>query len=216
MNYIPLLDKRIRSKFSKDACHDIFHLYRVLNLALHISEKEGGDKQVIVASAFLHDLHRMMQSESGRFHHPRESLALARKLLAAVDFPKDKIPAVLYTIEHHEEYNFSRKAKKITDINTLIVQDADNLDAMGAIGIGRTFAFSAMLGVPMWDPSKPFRRKYFSEDKKDVSTLHHFHSKLLKLKGSMNTKTARAMAKGRHEYMIGFVERFKQEWKGKI
>jgi uncharacterized protein len=94
------------------------------------------------------------------------------------------------------------------------VQDADNLDAIGAIGVGRTFTFGGAHGVPMWRPEVPFITDAFNESVKDPSTLHHFKTKLLKLKGNMNTKTAKAMAKKRHEFIESFLDEFIAEWKG--
>ncbi len=214
--YIGALDRKIRTQFSRDSCHDLYHLYRVSTLALNIQKKEGGDRLVIGAAAFLHDIHRVMQLETGRYTDPKSSLPKIKTLLDAVHFPQEKIPAVLHAVEFHEEYSFSKNGKTARDIETCIVQDADNLDAMGAIGIGRTFGFSNQLQVPMWNPDIPLGRKYFDEDlPKDPSTLHHFYSKLLRLKDTMNTPTARALAQKRHDYMQGFVREFLDEWRGK-
>jgi uncharacterized protein len=214
--YIAKLDKSIKRKFSKDTAHDIYHLYRVYTLALKIQKKEGGDRLVIGVAAFLHDIHRMMQAETGKFCHPKDSLPIIKQLLTSVGFPKDKFARVLHVIEHHEEYSFSYNGRTVHDTETLIVQDADNLDAMGAIGIARTFAFSAQLKVPMWNPDIDKKTKHYDEHKTDKTVLDHFHNKLLRLKDTMSTKTAKSIAKGRHEYMKEYVDRFKKEWNGKL
>lgn len=214
-NYLKQLDEKITEVFSSESSgHDIYHLHRVLNLALHLQEKEGGDKLVIGISALLHDIHRLMEKESGVFFLPLNSLPAVQKLLEEVDFPKDYIPKVLYSIEHHEEYGFSKDGKTVNDLETLILQDADNLDAIGAIGVGRTFSFGGAYGVPMWIPEKPFDRKIYDESEKDPSTIHHFYSKLFKLEGNMNTKTAKDMARERTDFMRKFIEQFISEWKG--
>ncbi|MFA5797414.1 MAG: HD domain-containing protein [Candidatus Woesearchaeota archaeon] len=214
--YICALDAKIQKQFSKDSCHDLYHLYRVYTLALAIQRKEGGDRLVIGVAAFLHDLHRVMQIETGAYCEPAASLPKIKTLLESVQFPKEKISAVLHAVEFHEEYTFSKNGKTVYDIETLIVQDADNLDAIGAIGIGRTFGFSNQLQVPMWNPSIPLGKKYYDEHMpKDPSTLHHFYSKLLRLKDTMNTKTAKKMALGRHHYMQEFVREFMDEWNGR-
>lgn len=215
-NYLEKLDKNVKEMFhSESSGHDIYHLHRVLNLALHIQEKEGGDEIVIGISALLHDIHRLIEKESGVFCPPVNSLPTVQKLLEEVNFPKDYIPKVLHCIEHHEEYGFSSEGKTVSDIETLVLQDADNLDAIGAIGIGRTFSFGGMYGVPMWVPEKPFDREVYDESERDPSTLHHFHAKLLKLEGNMNTETAKSMAKERTDFMRKFVEQFISEWEGK-
>ena len=215
--YKKLLEDKINKMFRKDSTgHDLYHLNRVYNLALHLQEKEGGDRLVIGISAFLHDVHRIMEKETGKFCPPKDSLPIISKLLEEVSFPKEKIDNVLHCIEFHEEYNFSKEGKTVSDIETLILQDTDNLDAIGAIGIGRTFTFGGSHNVPMWIPERPFDREYFDESKKDSSTLHHFHSKLIKLKDNMNTETGKKMAQARHEYMLGFIKQFISEWKGEV
>ncbi len=95
------------------------------------------------------------------------------------------------------------------------MQDADNLDAIWAIGIGRTFSFSWAHGVTAWIPEIPFDRHTFDESEKDPSTIHHFHSKLLKLKDNMNTETAKKMANERHKFMESFLQEFFDERNGK-
>jgi uncharacterized protein len=216
-SYIKKLDINLRHRFSKDACHDMYHLYRVYSLALKIQSKEGGDRIVIGVAAFLHDIHRVIQSETGKYCNPEDSLPVVKKILYDVDFPKDKIPSVLHVIAHHEEYSFAKRGKTVNDIETLIVQDADNLDAMGAIGIGRAFGFASLLGRPMWNPNARLNKRHYEESKSDTdpSTLHHFHSKLLKLKDNMHTKTAKKMALVRHNYMLQFLKQFTDEWYGR-
>lgn len=215
LNIINEIEKEIKELFSsEDTGHDINHLKRVLNLALHIQEKEGGDRQIIAVSAFLHDIHRIIEKENRKYCSPKDSLPAIEKILKKVKLPERKIEKVLKCIEYHEEYGFSKEGKKQRDIETLILQDADNLDAIGAIGIGRTFTFNGSKGLPMWIPEKPFDRKYFDESELDPSTIHHFYSKLLRLKDNMNTKTANKMAKQRHEFMESFLKEFFDEWNG--
>lgn len=194
--------------------HDINHLRRVFNVALHIQSIEGGDKLVIGTSALLHDVHRLMEKETGRFCSPHDSLEAVDKILRSIDFSIDKNGPVLHSIEFHEEYNFSDTGKTVNDIETLILQDADNLDAIGAIGIARTFSFGGAYGVTMWDTEKPFDRATFDESKRDPSTIHHFYSKLLKLKDNMNTKTGKSLAEERHRFMELYLKQFFAEWKG--
>ena len=213
---IKKLEKEIKESFSEESSgHDIYHLKRVLNLSLFLQKKEGGDRLVIAIAAFLHDLHRIIEKKSGKFCHPRDSLSKIKELISKVKLTNEQKEKILHCVEYHEEYNFSRKGKTVSDIETLIIQDADNLDAIGAIGVGRTFAFGGAHSVNMWVPESPFKRKYFDENKKDISTIHHFYSKLLKLKDNMNTKTGKSMANKRHKFMEQFLKEFFDEWSGK-
>ena len=214
---IKQLENEIHELFHKESTgHDIYHLKRVLNLALHIQEKERGDRLVIAVASFLHDIHRIIQNETGKFCSPKDSLLKIRKILEKIDLPKEKLDKILHCIEFHEEYSFSSKGKTVNDIETLIIQDADNLDAIGAIGIGRTFRYCGSEQIPMWVPKIPYKRKNYDEAKKDVSTIHHFYSKLLKVKNTINTKTAKKIAKRRHKILEDFLKEFFKEWKGEF
>lgn len=215
MDFQPLLEQKIEELFAKDSTgHDISHLLRVRSLALHIQKNEGGDALIIATSALLHDIHRLMEKERGSYCPPKESLPTIQIILDEVLFPPEKIPQVLHCIELHEEYGFSEQGKTAQDIETLILQDADNLDAIGAIGIARTFGFSGSYGIPFWKSELPFDREHYDESTRDPSALHHIHSKLLKLKDNMNTETAKKMAEERHAFMQTFIDQFMNEWKG--
>lgn len=213
---IQQLEDEIKTLFSKESSgHDIYHLKRTMNIALTIQEKEGGDRLIIAVSAFLHDIHRVIQKETGNYCSPKDSLPKVKEILDRINFTEEQKGKILHCIEYHEEYDFSEKGKSVNDIETLILQDADNLDAMGAIGIGRTFMFHRSNGDLMWTPEKPFDRSTFDESVKDITPIHHFYSKLLKLKNNMNTETAKKMAEERHKFMELFLSEFFDEWNGK-
>ncbi len=209
----------LKQRFKDDKSgHDFYHLERVSNLALSIQKKEGGDRLVVGTAAFLHDIHRLMQNQTGAFVHPKESLPEVLNLLKKVGFPEDKTNQVLHCVEFHEEYSFSENGRTVNDLETLILQDADNLDAIGAIGIGRTFAYGGANGVTLWVPEVPLdsQSAYDESMGNDPSTIHHFYHKLLRLGRSMNTKTGQEIAKSRIAYMEEFVDRFFKEWQGKL
>jgi len=211
------LEKQISAMFSSESSgHDIYHLKRVLNLALHIQKKEGGDRFVVAVSAFLHDIHRILQKETGRYCSPKDSLPKVDEIIRNVGIKGEQAAKILHCIELHEEYNFSKDGKTAKDIETLIVQDADNLDAMGAVGIARAFSYGGAHGVPIWNPNIPFSREVYDESENDPSEIHHFYSKLFKLKDNMNTKIAKKMAIGRHKALKDFLKEFFKEWCGKI
>lgn len=211
-----IVEKLKRLFDGESSGHDISHLIRVYNIAGNIQEKEGGDREIILISALLHDIHRLIEKESTLFCSPKESLAKVRLILEEIGVDEQKIIGVLHCIEFHEEYSFSSTSKTVKDNETLILQDADNLDALGAIGIARTFAFGATHKIPFWNPEIPFKRELFDESIADPSTIHHFYSKLLKLKSNMNTQTGIKMADGRDALMRKYLEHFFKEWSGEI
>lgn len=210
------LEDEIKLLFkSENDGHDIFHLRRVCNLALYIQKEEGGDKIVIAASAYLHEIHRIIQKETRKYCNPKESLHIVKKILENFNFPEEKKRKILHCIEFHEEYSFSEHGKSVEDIETLILQDADNIDAIGAVGICRTLAFMNWHKKPIFLPEFPLKRETFDESEIDTSTIHHFYSKLLKLKDNMNTVTAKKIAFKRHEFMESFLKEFFKEWYSK-
>lgn len=213
---IEQIEEDVKNLFHKESTgHDIYHLKRTMNIALAIQEKEGGDKIVIGVSAFLHDVHRILQKETGKFCSPKDSLPKVKEILDKTDLTEEQKEKISHCIEYHEEYSFSENGKTVDDVETLILQDADNLDAIGAVGIGRTFTYSGAHNYPMWIPEKSFDREIYDESENDPSTIHHFYSKLLKLKENMNTETAKQMANRRHEFMQLFLKEFFNEWEGK-
>jgi uncharacterized protein len=212
---IAKIEKEIKGLFaSENSGHDIYHLKRVYNLAIHIQKAEGGDKYIIGLAAFLHDIHRIIEKD--KYCSPKKSLPIVRKILEKNEVTEEDIIKILHCIEFHEEYSFSKKGKTVNDLETLIVQDADNLDCIGATGIGRTFTYGGAYNIPMWRPEKPFKRKTYTDEKNDISIIHHFHSKMLRIKDTMNTKTALRMAEKRDKFIRAFLDEFLEEWKGNI
>lgn len=213
--YIKIIKPYIIELFKNDSSgHDISHLIRTMNIAANICDKENGDKLIVGISAFLHDIHRIMQNETGKFVSPKDSLPKVREILSNTDLSEDIINKICYCIEYHENYNWN--GNNVNDINTLILQDADNLDAIGAIGIGRTFSYSGAHKILMYDEEIPLNiSENYSEDQgDDPSTIHHFYHKLFKLANNMNTQTAKEQAIARSEFMKKFVNEFLDEWHG--
>ncbi len=214
-DYIEQLRPYVLELFEKDSSgHDMGHLERTVRNALYIQEKEGGDRVVVGIAAFLHDIHRIMQNETGMFVSPKDSLKTVRKILKNVDLTQEQIDKICYCIEFHEEYNWNKN--NVTDLNTWILQDADNLEAIGAIGVARAFVYGGAHKIEMYDEAIPLNEKEdFIEALGDnESTIHHFYHKLFKLGDYMNTQTAKEMAKKRIDFMKEFTEVFFDEWKG--
>lgn len=213
--YIKKIKPYIVELFKSDSSgHDITHLIRTMNIAVNLCEKEKGDKLIVGIAAFMHDIHRIMQNETGKFVSPKDSLQKVREILSNTDLSYDIIDKICYCIEYHEIYNWNNN--NVEDLNTLILQDADNLDALGAIGIGRTFSYGGAHNVMMYDENIPLNMaEEFSEfNGNDPSTIHHFYHKLFNLAENMNTNTAKKQAIQRTEYMKSFVKEFLAEWKG--
>ena len=213
--YIEELKPYINNLFKDDSSgHDITHLIRTMNAALYIQEREGGDRLIIGISAFLHDVHRIMENETGNFVSPKDSIPKVKEILSNIDLTQEQIDEICFCIENHENYNWN--GNNVDDINALILQDADNLDAIGAIGISRTFTYCGAHNLAVYDDRYPLNTNdKFVEGDKDYSALHHFYRKLFKLGDNMNTKTAKEMAEKRIEFMKEYTKEFLDEWNGK-
>lgn len=191
--------------------HDWWHIYRVWQLAKHISMKEGANAFIVELGALLHDIADWKFNEGDDKAGGRE----AKKWLQSIGVPGDIGDKVAFIVD-----NVSFKGAKVENtmkgLEGMIVQDADRLDAIGAIGIARTFAFGGFKQREMYNPDiKPEIHESFEAYKNSNSnTINHFYEKLLFLKDMMNTKTAKAMAEERHKYMEGFLKEFFEEWEG--
>lgn len=213
--YLSQIENKVAEIFSEDSSgHDVSHLKRVMNIALKLQEKEGGNRVIIGLSAYLHDIHRIMQNQIGKYVSPAASIPKVKEILSVTNLTKIEIDEICYCIEHHENYNWN--GNNVTNLNALIVQDADNLDALGAIGIGRTFNYGGAHNAKMYDESVPINNSddYTEFNGDDESTIHHFYHKLFKLGDNMNTMSAKQIAKNRTDYMKNFVSEFLDEWNG--
>ena len=211
--YIETLKPYVVELFKGDSSgHDISHLVRTMKLALYIQEREGGDRLVIGIASFLHDVHRIMQNETGVYVSPKDSIVRVKELLSHVSLTEEQVEKICYAIEYHEKYNWN--GDNVEDINTLVLQDADNLDSVGAIGIGRAFSYSGAHNSPMYRDDLPLEDadNYNEHSGDDPSSIHHFYHKLFKLGDNMNTKTAKELADKRVDFMKDFVNEFLMEW----
>ena len=184
-----------------------------MKIALYLQTKEGGDRLIIGISSFLHDIHRLMQSKEKRYVTPKESLNKVYDIIkkSKIELSDEQINKILFCIEHHEDYNWN--GSNVDDLDTLIVQDADNLDAIGAIGIGRSFGYAALNNQVFYDDKIPLEKFDGYEEKiKDVSNIHFLNNKLIKLGDNMNTQTARLIAQDRVEFIKKFIDEYIKEW----
>lgn len=191
--------------------HDWWHIYRVWKNALAISKHEKADAFIVELAALLHDLDDWKFNE-GEDETPHKAKAWMES--CGVD---SQINAQVCEIIMHISYKGAGVKNKMNSLEGFIVQDADRLDAIGAIGIGRAFAYGGYKNRMMYDPdSPPEMHATFEQYKNSKSaTINHFYEKLLLLKDMLNTSTAKKIAKQRHEVMLRFLDQFMKEWEGR-
>lgn len=209
-NHITLTINFVKEKLEgAEAGHDWFHIERVWKLSKKIAEKEGGNLEVIELSALLHDI------ADPKFHNGDETLALkiSKDFLEEIHVEAELIEQVLFVIKNISFKNRA-EAPENPPLELQIVQDADRLDAIGAIGIARTFNFGGFKNNLMYHPEiKPNLGMNKEEYKKsNGTTINHFYEKLLLLKDLMNTETAKRIASERHDFMLQFLDEFYKEW----
>lgn len=210
-----LLDKTIlfvKEKLENaEGGHDWFHIERVYKNAILISKEEDCDITIVKLGALLHDI------ADSKFHGGDESVGpkIAREFLESENVSEEIIKHVINIIENisFKGGNFD---KKFSSIELEIIQDADRLDAIGAIGIARTFNYGGFKNRQLYNPEiLPILTMSKEEYKNSESpTLNHFYEKLLLLKDKMNTKTGKKIAQERHSYMENFLSQFYSEWNG--
>ncbi len=191
--------------------HDWYHIKQVRDMALRIAETEGGNLPLIELAALAHDI-----GDRKFFGSEEEGEAVTRKVLVECGVPPEMLEKVM-DIVHRVSF---KGAGSIDDMQTLegkIVQDADRLYALGAIGIARTFAYGGSKGRPIYDPSiAPNLHKTKDSYYASTSpTINHFYEKLLLLKDRMHTATGKKIAQERHAFMEEFLKRFMAEWDAK-
>lgn len=191
--------------------HDWWHVHRVRNSALKLGKGENADLFIVELAALLHDI------ADHKFHGGNEDIgpATAKNLLEKLKVP----PAIInHVCEIIRDISF-KGAEVDTPMKTIegkVVQDADRLDALGAIGIARAFAYGGYKERELYNPDiKPDSHRSFEDYKKSTGpTINHFYEKLFLLKERMNTESGKRLAEERHRYMKEFVDRFLSEWEG--
>lgn len=192
--------------------HDWWHIERVLNNACLINAKEKADEIIIKLAVLLHDV-----GDRKVIHKDEDDYSIAEQFLIKQKIPSEIIEKVIFIIKN---MSFSKTLNnKLDNVSKefCIVQDADRLDAIGAIGIARVFAYGGSKNRPLYDPNKNAQRIDTTKNyrKLNSSSFHHFEEKLLLLKDLMNTKTAKKIAEKRHDYMEKYMKQFMEEWSGR-
>jgi uncharacterized protein len=195
-----------------EGAHDVWHIERVRTMAVRIAGEEQADILVVELGALLHDI------ADAKFHGGDEEIGprKAREFLESISVGQEVIDHVEQIIRNIS-YRKSLEGQEFRSLELDVVQDADRLDALGAIGIARTFAYNGAKGRVLYDPAiKP--NLHMTKEEYQASTaptINHFYEKLLLLKNRMNTATGKALAAERHAFMEKYLEQFYNEWEGK-
>lgn len=196
-----------------EAGHDWFHIERVYKNALLIAQDEVCDIQIVKLGALLHDI------ADSKFNDGDETVGpkVARAFLESQKVADEIIVRVVNIIENIS-FKGGNFEKKFNSIELEIVQDADRLDAIGAIGIARTFNYGGFKNRQLYNPEIAPKLNMSKEEykKSEAPTINHFYEKLLLLKDKMNTKTGKNLAQERHQFMELFLSQFYAEWDGEL
>ena len=189
-----------------DVGHDWFHIERVWTMAKKIAEEEKADMFIVEMAALLHDL------DDFKFNDGDGAAVKSKAWLESLGVDGVIIDKIIHIVEN-VSFKGSAEKEKIQTLEGKVVQDADRLDALGAIGVARAFTFAGHANMCIYDPAVKVRENMkFSEYKNhESSAVNHFYEKLLLLKERMNTKTGKRLAEGRHKFMEQYLEQFFKE-----
>jgi len=202
------LEKRCAGALAKqggDAAHDLAHVRRVVVNAYRLAATESARLEVVLPAAWLHDCVTVPKDSPQRATASRLAAAQAVAWLREWDYPSDYIPDIAHAIEAH---SFSAGIVPHT-IEAKVVQDADRLEAIGAVGLARCLMLSGEMGRPLYRDEDPFCRQRPPDDR--IAAVDHFYTKLLKLEATMQTASGRREARLRTEYLQGFLTQLKHE-----
>lgn len=195
--------------------HDWFHIQRVFNNTLRIAKDEDVDIFVVSLGALLHDI------ADSKFHGGDESLGpkMTSNFLNSLGVDPQVISQVVDIVENISyKTSLDPRTKGVPSKELAVVQDADRLDAIGAVGIARAFNYGGYKNRELHNPEVPPRSKMTKSEYKNAQgpTINHFYEKLLLLKDSMNTESGKKLAEGRHQFMLGYLKQFYEEWNGNL
>ena len=194
-----------RESAGESSGHDWWHVFRVRNMALHLARTEQADAFLVEMAALLHDVDdwKLGHAKSGK----------AKLWLLKCELQPETVENITDIIEQ-VSFKGAGEENRAVSIEAKVVQDADRLDAIGAIGIARTFAYGGSKNREIYNPEvKPVFHADFDAYKKNQShTINHFYEKLLLLKDKLNTTTAKEIAAERHDFMTAFLKQFYKEW----
>mgnify|MGYP000323572649 CR=1 FL=1 len=195
--------------------HDWFHVERVFKNTLLIAKEEKVNLTVVSLAALLHDI------ADSKFHNGNEEIGpkIAERFLIDENVPQEIITHVVEIIKNMSFKNsFGKNENKFSSIELKVVQDADRLDAIGAIGIARCFNYGGFKNRALYNPEISPNLNLTKEEYKNskAPTINHFYEKLLLLKDKMNTTSGKKIAENRHQFMVNYLSQFYDEWNGKL
>ena len=205
MKVIDLLQKQVQQRMKNEPAHDFNHVMRVYKNAQKICKKEKVNEKLVLSAALLHDIVSYPKSDKRSKNSSLESAKKATNILKNLNFTQKEIQIISSAIRDH---SFSRGKIPQTPEGK-ILQDADRLDAIGAIGIARVFTVGGSEKRPFYNDEDPFCKIHTPDDK--IWTLDHFYKKLFKLEDLMNTKSAKIEAKRRTKVLKMFLSELKKE-----
>lgn len=203
----------VKKKLEKDATgHDFWHIHRVNEMSKRIAREENANIYVCELAALLHDV-----ADDKLVEDEKEGLKKVRDFLEYNKVEQQDVDHVMEIISTMS-FKGGNNKKEMSTLEGKIVQDADRLDAIGAIGIARCMCYSGAKGRPIYEPSEVVRENMSIEEYRSSkgNAINHFYEKLLKLKYMMNTDTGKKIAESRHKYLENFLEQFNNEWEGKM
>jgi len=213
---IKLTADMIKEKFTGEGSgHDWWHIYRVWQNAKTIASKENVDQYIVELGALLHDIADWKANNGDEKIGGVES----RKWLESIGVEEDTILQVVHIVDK-VSFKGGIEQNKMKSLEGKVVQDADRLDAIGAIGIARCFVGAGVYNEILHNPTLPLKNDYSSKEEyiksrgKKGTAINHFYEKLMLLKDLMNTKSGKELAENRHEYMELFLQEFFAEWEG--
>ena len=209
-NTIQFVQKKLENA---EGGHDWFHIERVYKNSLLIAKSEDVDDTIVALGALLHDI------ADSKFHGGDESVGpkVAREWLSSQTAAPEVIEHVVQIIKNIS-FKGGNQNQAFRSLELDVVQDADRLDAIGAIGIARTFNYGGFKDMKIYDPAIPPKMDMTKEEykKSKAPTINHFYEKLLLLKDRMNTESGKRLALKRHKYMEEFLSQFYKEWRGEV
>jgi len=208
-NFLKLKEK-IQIYFEEGGSHAFDHTQRVYNMAIKLAKSQNVNIDIIKASALLHDIARLKEDNNEVKCHAETGAEMARTILKEMNFPADEIEKVCYAIKVHRQSKGINPETK----EAKILQDADRLDALGAITIARMFSTGGKINRPIYKPNTPLGE--INSRYNSASTIHGFHGKILKITpDSFHTEKAKKIAKKRYDFVVKFLKEFEAEWEGK-
>ena len=201
-NFIIILREKIKKLFiNENTGHDISHLERVRDIAMEIQKIEGGDKYIIETAALVHDIHRLMSNELGTFVPAKDSLSVVEKILTDCNVDKTKLPSILEVVKFHDD-----KSNKNLPLETLIIQDADVIDALGEVGLKRTLTFCKTHNIPISNTNYPLDCKEYVPNTNPISTCHYVYRTMIPEGKNLYTNTAKNIVYNKIEVLEKFIK----------